>query len=65
VGRRRDLVRLAPEHLPAHVAALRAGLVGRQHPRRGAVLAERFVKPAAFGGSDGLRHRIDLTPPQR
>jgi hypothetical protein len=58
-------VRPALEHLPAHVAALRAGLVGRQHRRRGGVLVERFVKPAAFSGRDGLRHRIDLTPPQR
>jgi predicted acetyltransferase len=28
----------------------------------GGVLVERFVKPAAFGGKDGLRYRIDLAP---
>ncbi len=28
----------------------------------GGVLVERFVKPAAFGGRDGLRYRIDLAP---
>lgn len=30
--------------------------------RNGGVLVERYVKPAAFGGAEGLRYRIVLPP---
>jgi predicted acetyltransferase len=29
----------------------------------GGVLVERFTEPAAYGGGEGLRYRIDLLPP--
>jgi predicted acetyltransferase len=31
----------------------------------GGVLVERFTEPAAYGGGEGLRYRIDLLPPRR
>ena len=30
----------------------------------GGVLVERFTEPAAYGGVEGLRYRIDLLPPR-
>jgi hypothetical protein len=50
------LVRPTEQHLPGYVAAFPAIAT----EANGGVLVERFIKPAQFGGTEGLRYRIAL-----
>lgn len=59
-----QLVDAAREGLPHVLVTTDPGNVASRRviERNGGVLVERFVKPAALGGGEGLRYRIPLGP---